>query len=236
MKKRVWGKKWLSLAILAGLAVLIAVVWSFYGAVETRTVKQPLYSFQLDWKQDYAGVTKFSRKDGVTTVKNDGKSFEAGSTPFYYEGGQRVLLPQNMIGCLTQKPLFGRVNYFTELYAENGTFYAQNGSRTKELAQTFLFDGGDLFVFLEPVTLRWEDKEIPLPSLSYVIVRYNQSVEYYDAASGVCTVSLTGESQVIAAAQSGWKLNLSTDIFIDGENNQILLFKKPELLPDLLTS
>ena len=44
----------------------------------------------------------------------------------------------------------------------------------------FLFDGGDLYFFLDEVTLKIGDSEIKLSPMSYVVAKYNNSISYYD--------------------------------------------------------
>lgn len=227
-------KNLLALGAFVALAILLTVVWFFYAKVETRTLPPHSYRFQIGQRQELGDRLKLRHdKNSVTMKSNTVPETTADSTPIFYGGQDRLILPRTMAVCQTEQLRIGRCNYFSQLYMEDGAVWVQDGQKKSKTEPGFFFDGSDLYLFPEAVTITWGDKSVTLPPLSYAVVRYNQSLELYNRETDSCTIELTGK-QTVNATTSGCRVNMSTDILIDAQNNQILLFNNPELLPDIL--
>lgn len=218
-------------AVLAALALLVAAALAFYTGTVTRTVKSGLALYELGQRTDYPGPSRLRRKEGRTVLTSGGAASDLDSAPLYYAGEERLLLPETMLAVPSQDRL-GKLEYFTELSAGETGYAAVRGPARTELPGGFLYDGRDRYLFLEAVTVRWGEKAVELAPLSWVQVRYNRRVEYYDRAADVCRVEETGKCTVTADA-AGYSVDLGADLLTWADGRQLLLFQEPELLPAL---
>ena len=87
-----------------------------------------------------------------------------------------------------------------------------------KLNHYFLYDGKDLYFFIEKVTLKVNNDSVELSPYSYVIARYNNYISYYDKASDTYKTIDVGNSG-ITVENEFYKILVDKDIIdYNGEN------------------
>ena len=83
---------------------------------------------------------------------------------------------------LTEDKIY-QVNALSEVYVKNDLVYLRLNRLDKTFDHMFLYDGKDLYFFIDNVTIVTLDREINLSPMSYVNCSYLNMIEYYDKES-----------------------------------------------------
>src|SRR5690606_39116574 len=130
--------------------------------------------------------------------------------------------------------LTNRVGINSIIYLDDdGRYYVDNTQATVRVADFFLFDGKDTYIFFEPTEISWDENVIEISPFSYITVKSNRSIELFDRNSESYRVLETGVSYVFAKLSKGSSINLSSDILIRSDGQEQFLFLQPNLLEDL---
>ena len=144
-----------------------------------ETVK--VFQYFYEKKYEYDLTLSKNRKDVIVDLKPQNITVNYDSTPIYYQEKDIIILPEDMSVVM---PTLSCAEYLSKGYSyityEKGTYNLTTDKYNKKLNHYFLYDGKDLYFFIEPVTLTVNNEKIELSSLSYVIAKYNNSITYYD--------------------------------------------------------
>jgi len=225
--------KLLLLAISIICAGLVCAVAVYILHLDSRIIKEDLYLYDSGYRFDYPGPSRIHKtEDGMVLINKENEILlEMG--PLYYKEQKRMLLPMVMVACLPSDNKFGKLDYFTEVYQDNNGIFAQRGYHTIPLGNGFLHNGKDLYIFLENTTVKWQEKSVHLEPFSYALVIYNQRLELYSAKGGECVLEDTGVCKVMAEMESGYQIDLGTDILYRPDGNEQMLFAQPSTLKEL---
>ncbi len=218
------------LFICLGLVVLIIV---YIVQMGSRNVYTDLYNYDIGYRFDYPGSSSLLKTEKGVVLENEGREFLLESVPLYYKDQKRVLLPMVMVVCCPVENRFGRVDCFTELSKKDNSILIENGNHKVSVDGGFLHDGKDLYLFLEETTIKWSDKQVVLEPFSYAIVIYNQRLELYPSQIEECLLEDTGVCKVMAEMESGYSVNLSTDILYKVDGSEQMLFSQPSIIMEL---
>jgi len=215
------------------IIILALVVWWFYSSRQAVTLKTPVKVYSLGIEKDFSSdaVMKYT-KDGV--VIKDGNSKDEYlilNNPVITAEGD-IYLPSNMI-YHTGKPEedLARVNYFTKITRNSeGIPVLQRDDEEIPVMKGFMYDGEDLYIFLEETDLYIGLSEVHLGALSYVKARYRSDLEIYNSLEDEASWISVPESDVMAVTSSGYKINLGTDVLTDSNNKEWLLFTNVNVL------
>jgi hypothetical protein len=232
-KRRLNKDRLLIIAIVLICAGLLSAVAVYIFFLDNRLIKEDLYLYDIGFRFDYPGPSRIQKTDEGMVLKNNGKELLLQTSPLFYKEEERIFLPTVMVACLPSERKFGRVDYFTEVYRDQDGIYAQLGWQSIPLGKGFLHDGKDLYIFLDNTTVKWQDKVVRLKPFSYAIVVYNQRLEIYSAKGGECVLEDTGACKVVAEAESGYRIDLGTDILYRADGNEQMLFAQPSTLKEL---
>lgn len=179
-------------------------------------------------REKYNGELTFTWKDGRVTMKYDGTQMEMDGYPLYENGGNTLFLPKAMLWVQQESEKYNRVEYFSTLTMEDEGAFLQDGNRSMTAAEGFLYDGGDVYVFLEPVTLSW-GRWTELPAGSTVVVRYGSDLNIYGYKAGSYYEEISYDTDVTASFQNGDTVNLSKDRLKEANGSWKLIPVAPEL-------
>jgi hypothetical protein len=216
--------------ICAGLVLAVAV---YIFQLNSRAIRADLYLYDTGYRFDYPGPSQIHKTEKGMVLESNGGEILLEMGPLYYKDQERMLLPMVMVACLPSDNRFGKLDYFTEVYQDNNGIFAKRGYHHIPLGKGFLHNGKDLYVFLENTTVNWQEKSVSLEPFSYAIVIYNQRLEIYSAKGGECVLEDTGVCKVIAVAESGYKIDLGTDIMYRPDGHEQMLFAQPSTLKEL---
>lgn len=220
--------------LLPAIAVVIVAV-----AVRVLIKNESTYTISDPAYQYYAGsafpiqnqASLQTDADGSVVMNVNGEDQKVADLPIYYESRRSILLPEAMVFYVPREDFYAQAERFTEvLCEENGTVHFIKGEKDNIVQNGFLFDGMDFYLFLEPVTLRFNGYTISLPALSYVEAIYSGDVMVFNYETRECFMeSPTGD--VLAEVVSGdYTISLLNDSITLYDGSKTLLFTRPELL------
>lgn len=96
----------------------------------------------------------------------------------------------------------------------------------------FLYDGADLYFFINPVVIQFGSTEISLSPFSYVTYNFNKELYVYDFESDVMNY-YSDVSDVVLAKADSYTVNLSIDSLERDNDKSRLLMKNFSYLPKL---
>ena len=229
-KKKKRKSSIITTSIIAALIVIIVIVIIIIGSLNSTTVEShDFYQWYSGQRVEYKGELTFTRKEGLTELKATDRKVTLDSTPVYYsdENG-KVIFPEDMaVVYPNNNGMMYRINHFADLTEENGEIYLETNLATKtnksKLEKAFLYDGQDLYFFLERTSITVNGTTYEVSPLSYAIVRYKQSVEIYNYDKDEYQVIDTTETQDVKVVTDTYTINMSVDSLQTAEKEQLLI-------------
>lgn len=204
----------LLIPIILMLVLFIAFIVYYNISIRNNYTKDETikaYQYFYEKKYEYALTLSKNRKDVIVDIKPQDIKINYDSTPIYYQNKDIVILPKNMSVVM---PTLSCAEYLSLGYSyityQNGTYNLTTKNYNKKLNHYFLYDGKDLFFFIEPVTLTINNEKIELSSLSYVIAKYNNSITYYDKKTDTFKIINTTDNNSKVENQY-YSINISKD-------------------------
>ena len=198
------------LVIILLFIILIVAFW--LKTLNTEIIENhSFYQYFFGKKVEYDGNFKLTRKNDITELEIKDKQIQLDSTPIYYKDIENQVI-------------------FTNMKLENETVYLKNKEQEKSLQNSFLFDGNDLYFFLENTKIEVNGSLYELSPLSYAIVRYGEGIEIYNKQQDSYSIIETQED--IYAKTADYTINMSIDS-INYKDKDQLLIKKIEYLQNI---
>lgn len=217
-------------SVIAALILIIVIVIIIIGSLNsTTTENHDFYQWYSGQKVEYKGQLTFTRKEGLTELKATDRKVTLDSTPVYYaDENNKVIFPEDMaIVYPNNNGMMYRINHFADITEENGDIYLETNLATKtnktKLEKAFLYDGQDLYFFLDRTTITVNGTNYEVSPLSYAIVRYKQSVEFITMKKDEYQVIDTTETQDAKVVTDTYTINMSVDSLQTAEKEQLLI-------------
>lgn len=197
-------KNYYRIIIPIALMLVLFIAFFIYYKVsildnKTYDTEDDFYQYFYNKKYEYKGVVSTNKKGKIVHFKTDEYDIKYDATPIYYKKENKIIFPQDMsvvmptLNCseyLAKK--YSYLTYKKDQYILNADKY--NG----KLGRYFLYDGADLYFFLDATNLVIGDRKISLSSMSYVVAKYNQYIAYYDKANDKYeTITITGDDAYV---------------------------------------
>lgn len=181
-----------------------------------------VYQYFYDTKYEYDLTISKNRKKEIVDIKSNNIDINFDSTPIYYKDKEIVILPQNMSIVM---PTLSCAEYLSKQYSyityENNIYTLTTKKYNNKLNHYFLYDGNDLYFFIEPVTLTINNEKIELSPFSYIIAIYNNYISYYDKKTDTFkTITITSDNSTVE--NNYYSINISTDTLNYQGTNVIL--------------
>lgn len=220
-------KKILLILLLIAVIMLISVYMIKLNTEETQSGE--FYQYFGGKKIEYQGALKITKKGEITQLECTDINIQLDSTPVYYQNERdKVLLPENMAKVVPiDNGRMTKVNRFSNIYRDEETIYLQSQSKNAPIENAFLYDGADLYIFVQKTTVTVEEEEYSLSPFSYIISTYHDSVEIYNYAKDEYTIIPTTNN--VIAKTDDYEINTTVDSIKYGEKEQLLLKKMDDL-------
>lgn len=208
MKERKYDiKKFLkeNYKLIIPIALMIVLFLSFfvYYMVQKNNhyqvdTEEKVYQYFYDQKYEYKAIVSKNRKDVIVDLRPQDITINKDSTPIYYQDKEQVVFATDMSVVM---PTLGCSEYLAKGYSyitfQDGIYKMTANRYHGKLNHYFLYDGGDLYFFIEEVTLKVGNEEIHLSPFSYVIARYNSYIAYYDRKNDMYRTIQTSEGDSV---------------------------------------
>lgn len=208
--------------------ILIGVVFIVFfmrkNVDQYKVEKAQTYIYFDQMKFEYNTEMTLDASSGITKLKLDKEEVDLGSQPIFYKGLQKVIFPQEMAVVFpltngTQK----KVPKFSQLDASEGGTYIKNTKLNYSLETAFLYDGNDLYFFLEDTTISLgPDYKIVLPAFSYAVYNFNKELYLYHYEEDQMYYLAEVVDQVVASTDK-YTINLSIDSLEYNQKSRLLM-------------
>ena len=198
------------------LMIVLFIAFLIYYNISIRnnyTKDETIKVFQYFYEKKYDYNLKIgkNKKDVIVSIEPQDIKVNYDSTPIYYQEKDVIILPKDMSVVM---PTLSCAEYLSTGYSyityENGIYNLTTDKYNKKLNHYFLYDGKDLYFFIEPVTLTVNNEKIELSSLSYVIAKYNNSITYYDKKTDTFKILEVKDDNSLIENQY-YSINISKD-------------------------
>ncbi len=155
-----------------------------------------VYQYFSGNKMEYVAKIGRNRKKVILNFESKDFAVNLDSTPVYVKDDKNidVIFPKEMALVDPLKDKIYQVDALSELYVENNLTYLRLNRFNKNFDHVFLYDGRDLYFFVDATTITIGDRKIDLSAMSYVSCSYLNMFEYYDRESDTYeTISLNDE-------------------------------------------
>lgn len=229
-QKRIFDPKALLAVCFAFIAFIIIVIICIQKGKNLntyRTENVSLYTWFNSEKIEYENSKLvFDRTNSATELKIDDESQSqlVESTPFFYKDERKVLFPQEM-DIVQPRANNGQQDRLPSLSFIDGTSTDPQvtfADVKKVMGSTFLFDGNDLYFFINPVTIHANNQDYPLPEFSFATYNYNHELYLY-AYGNDNPIYLEDVDSVLAESDNGYKIDLATDTFEYNGKSRLLV-------------
>jgi hypothetical protein len=214
--------------VIAVIVVVVVILSSHYARkeIEEYSIRNKnVYTYIGGEKFEFSGKITLNRKNTVTNLELNGGTFELTRQPLYLEGEDGVVFPYSMS---VVYPAFGvtqyKINYFTlaELDSNNQVILTGTDLKDYVLNTSFVYDGNDIYFFVDETKIAFDDKEITIPALSFVSCEYKGELEIFDYSKKTSEVYSDIKSDVMAIDKN-FKLNLSHDSVVLSNSSALLI-------------
>lgn len=157
-----------------------------------------VYQYFSGVKMEYTANISRNRKNVILEYENKDFAVSLDSTPVYINDENNVIFPKEMSIVFPLKQMEYRLNALAEVYKKNDLYYLNVRNLNKNFEHFFLFDGNNLYFFVDNVTLVVGNQSIELSPMSYVSASYMNFVEYFDYENDIYgKINITDEEVIV---------------------------------------
>lgn len=207
------------------IIIIIAVVAITVRNVNTNVLENhEFYQYYSGKKVTYEGTIVLESQDNISQITTNDSKIQLDSTPMYYvDIKDKVIFPKNMAAVYpVSGGLMYKINRFANVIMVDKTIYLERETSNKSLENAFLYDGSDLYFFLENTKIKVGEEEYEVTPLSYASVQYNGSVEIYNKGQDEYKI-FEGNYKDVLAQTENYTINMSIDAIQYGEKQQLLI-------------
>lgn len=211
---------------LALMVVLFAAFFFYYKVSLSNAyrvdTKGNFYQYFYGKKFEYSGIVSKNKRGVIVEVKKDDSDIKEDSTPIYSQDSDTVIFASDMSVVM---PTFNCSEYLALGYSyieyKDKGYKLITNKYSDNLGHYFLYDGSDLYFFIEDTTLKIGDEEVKLSPFSYVVAKYGDYVAYYDKKNDKYgTISVSDDESIIK--NNYYTIYISRDI-IDYYGTNVIL-------------
>ena len=230
MSKKLGKRETLILVIPAVLAALAVAAVLFFIKKDTG------YVLPSDGTQIYAGATTGIPKgtslfrDGQTgelKAEKGGEELYVTELPIYLDNKNAVVVPFETLLYKPRAKSYGKAEFCTEVSGADGQIKAKSKGKVVGTSEGFLFDGKNFYLFLEPVTVTYNQRTYELPVFSYAQAVYGNYVMLTNAETGEYVLEKPQGDAIAVAASGDYSISLLDDLLIRNNGKREMLFGDP---------
>ena len=186
----------------------------------TKDTEGKFYQYFSGMKYEYTGVVTTNKRGEVVDFKAIDYNINFNSTPIYYQKKNKVILPRDMSVVMPTLSSEYLSKGYSTITLSDSVYKLVTNKYNNKLNHYFLYDGKDLYFFIENVKLKYNNEEVILSPFSYVVVS-NGYVVYYDKDNDIYkSIELTNDDVMIS--NDYYKIEASSDS-LDYQGTSVLL-------------
>lgn len=215
------------------VGVLLAVFQAKEELVQYTIKDENVYMYVQDMRMDFYSTITLDHEENITKLYIDEEyEMNMGTEPLYYENKEEVIFPNTMSVILpVEGKMQRKLNRYTTINGEGIQAIISNQNLKYALTNGFVYDGSNLYFFVEKGTLSWGTNKIELSPMSMVSCYYQGDLSIYDYEKNEAVLYENVTDDVIMTFED-YSVNLSYDS-VAVNNSSFLLHKNIEKLAAL---
>lgn len=210
--------KKLSFSIIILFTMVLVLICTFVLLFYVReyrkyqTIESNFYYYYSKNKIDFTAQVTINSKENILSIEKEG--MDLSTFPIYYKDEEKLVLPKNteLVYPYRSKSLY-KLGYFTEVYIKNEYVFVKSEYGNGRLYDCFLYDGDNIYIFVEPTVLIIGDTRYNISKLSYVLVS-STSIEIYNKVDDTFVYIDNIDSNKTAYAYTEeYMINLTNDTY-----------------------
>ena len=215
------------------VGVLLAVFQAKEELVQYTIKDENVYMYVQDMRMDFYSTITLDHEENITKLYIDEEyEMDMGTEPLYYENKEEVIFPNTMSVILpVEGKMQRKLNRYTTINGEGIQAIISNQNLKYALTNGFVYDGSNLYFFVEKGTLSWGTNKAELSPMSMVSCYYQGDLSIYDYEKNEAVLYENVTDDVIMTFED-YSVNLSYDS-VAVDNSSFLLHKNIEKLAAL---
>jgi hypothetical protein len=218
-------------ALLAALIITAAAVF-YLSRADSVEPGSKLYAYGVGERFEFSeNATLRMRETGAVVSDGPAAEYPLGHGPVFYSDEARAILTAPM-SAVSRTGTQGGVPYFSEVCLTEDGPVIDIGGEAVPTDGGFLFDGRDLYVFLDGGEIVVGTESYSITPLSCVTAVRGARVEIYVYGAEKGIMLSCGDADITALTDGGYSVDMGKDILrSDGE--ELLLFTYPGMFAPL---
>lgn len=181
--------------------------------------------FKFSFKKDL----RLGFNDKGETVNLDDTKQQFPANPLYYPENKKILLPCTMgyFNIIQNKNT--KIEALSTIECtENGNIYAEKDGVRKQVLTGFLYDGTNIYVFMEPVRLEFNGYSFDLSPMSYVEADPGIGIMVFNAGTTEMFFELPNTAVTAYCANGEYTVSLINGSMVMRDGSKRLLYSRPQ--------
>ena len=225
----------IKLGLIVTLILFIYIVYEIFNIAifskeKVNLSDDNLYQYFYGMKEEYKGKKEiYETKEEIGLILENGSKVELDSVPIYYEDILGKALFAKDMELVNINGGNYKLSKFTNIIQENNLIYAKKINKKNKtiLDNAFIYDGKDLYFFLDEMQIKIGEQEYTLSPLSFAIVNYRNSIEFYNYEKNEYTIindenTLNIDALAICNLHN-YTINMSVDSVNSEKNSKLLI-------------
>lgn len=227
MKVKRFIKKHIKFLFLILLIIVVIICYTIFTRKKDTMIieKHDLYQYDNTVKSVYKGkirIDKESKK--ITKLSFEQYKVNLDSNPLYYSDLKKAIFPSNMLIAYPKLGTQYKINYFTQIYIEDGETYLEYANKKIKIVNTIIFDGNDLYFITERCNVIFGKNNISVNPLSYVLIdTYNNKVNIYDYKNDKVTIYDNKNKDEVIITNKDIKVNGTNDLMYYQDKSKLFI-------------
>lgn len=199
-------------AIVITIILIVTFITLYFYKYNSyhKEEKLVLYNYVTVDKNEFDCTMSTNRKKEIIKLEVD-KNTIVDSFPMYNRDKKIVIFPKSMSVVYAANEFYQySTNDNSYIYYDVNNYKLIDKDYNDSVRHSFLYDGNNLYFFLDKVKLKIGDKTVELSPLSMVIANLNNNVLYYDYESDTANLVKYAKQDVIAENKY-YSINLMQD-------------------------
>ena len=216
-----------SIVIIVLLIIIFITLYFYKYNSYHRDEELVFYNYVTATKNEFEGVLSRNRFNEIISLNVD--DVIIGSYPIYNKKNNIVIFPSSMNVVYAANELKqAKTNDYSYLYYDINSYKLIDDGYNANIGHSFLYDGGNIYFFVEATVIKIDKEEIELSPLSFVIANYRNNINYYDYEKDLfVSKDYTGSN--VEVSNKYYKVNVMEDM-IDYYGNEVLLINDLDYL------
>ena len=230
--KRKFNMRDFAIVVIPSLILLITVAMIYFVTQNFGTyhIEGEAIQYYADQEFKIPNSTKIKHRSDKYMVSNGDVQYELDPMPIYYQGKDILVTATDMVYFAPREGIIAKVNGLNDIDYSNNGLVLKDGHKSKDMKPGFLFDGKNVYIFLEPVTLKFDGYSFKLGKMSYVEANNSHEIMIYNNDTHEMMMKQPNTKVLAETSNGEYTVSLLSDSMEMNDGSKMLLFNRPDQL------